>query len=258
VSRAAPALGSPASGVVITGAASGIGLESARALAAVGRAVALWDIDGDAASRAAAEISAETGVAAVALAVDLADAAAIPPAAAASRKAIGPIGAIVHSAGTSEVTGLAGVTDANWARGIDLHVRAILLLAQALRADLAARPGSAIVALASINAHLGNGLIPIYSAAKGAVLSLVRSLADELATDGIRVNAVSPGQIDTPIMAAAKAALPGHYERRIMLGRYGLPEEVASVVRFLLSDEAAYINAAEIIVDGGNVTSQRQ
>jgi len=248
-------LGAPATGVIVTGAASGIGLATALALAEVGRPVALWDIDAAGLERAAASI---TGAPAVTVTVDLADAAAIAPAAAASRSAIGAIGGIVHSAGTSEVTGLSGVTVEKWSRGIDLHVRAIVLLAQAFRADLAAQPGSAIVALSSINAHLGNAMIPIYSAAKGAVLSLVRSLADELAGEGIRVNAVSPGQIDTPIMAAAKAAMPGHFERRILLGRYGDPEEVAHVVRFLLSNEASYVNAAEIVVDGGNLSSQRQ
>jgi NAD(P)-dependent dehydrogenase (short-subunit alcohol dehydrogenase family) len=72
-------------------------------------------------------------------------------------------------------------------------VRSIILIVQALREDFCTNPGSAIVALASINATLGSGLIPIYSAAKGAVISLVRSMADELARDGVRINAVSPG-----------------------------------------------------------------
>jgi NAD(P)-dependent dehydrogenase (short-subunit alcohol dehydrogenase family) len=141
---------------------------------------------------------------------------------------------------------------------IALHVRSIVLMTQAFREDLRSLPGSAIVALSSINATLGNGMIPIYSAAKGAVISLVRSMADELSADGVRINAVSPGMIDTPIMAGTKAALPGHYERRIMMGRYGAPEELGRVIRFLLSDEASYMTAAEIIVDGGNINSQRQ
>ena len=99
---------------------------------------------------------------------------------------------------------------------------------------------------------------PVYSAAKGGILSLVRSLADRLAQDGVRINAVSPGQIRTPMMQPAIDALPkGFFERRILLGRLGEPEEVGRVVRFLLSDEASYITAAELVVDGGNISSQR-
>ena len=252
-----PRLGSPGSGVVITGGASGIGLASARALAAVGRSVALWDIYAAGAVTAAAEITDRFGVAATGLGVDLRNAQTVVPAAIASRDALGSIGGIVHSAGTSEITGIDGVTPDNWDDGLALHARALVLMTQAFRDDLRANPGSAIVAIASINATLGNALIPIYSAAKGAIISLVRSMADELANDGVRINSVSPGMIDTPIIAETKAALPGHFERRIMLGRYGAPEELGRVIRFLLSDEASYITGADILVDGGNIHSQR-
>jgi NAD(P)-dependent dehydrogenase (short-subunit alcohol dehydrogenase family) len=124
--------------------------------------------------------------------------------------------------------------------------------------DLKRQPGSAVVAMASINATLGNAMNPIYSAGKGGVLSLVRSLADRLAQDGIRMNAISPGQIRTPMMQPAMDNLPkGFFEKRILLGRVGEPEEIGRVIRFLLSDEASYITAAEIVVDGGNISSQR-
>jgi NAD(P)-dependent dehydrogenase (short-subunit alcohol dehydrogenase family) len=124
--------------------------------------------------------------------------------------------------------------------------------------DFKANAGSAIVGISSINATLGNAINPIYSAAKGGMLSLIRSLADRLGDDNIRINAVSPGQIVTPLMQSALDALPaGTFERRILLGRLGQPEEVANVVRFLLSAEASYITAAEIVVDGGNISSQR-
>ena len=252
-----PHLGAPGTGVVITGGASGIGLASAHALAAVGRPVALWDINAEGARAAAADITARYKVRAIGLSVDLRNAQAIMPAAIASREAIGTVGGIVHSAGTADITNIDGVTPDNWDSGINLHVRPIILITQAFREDLRATPGGAIVALSSINATLGNALIPIYSAAKGAVISLVRSMADELARDGIRINSVSPGQIDTPIMADTKAALPGVFERRIMLGRYGDPAEVGRVIRFLLSNEASYITAAEIVVDGGNINSSR-
>ncbi|PRX27379.1 enoyl-ACP reductase-like protein [Paraburkholderia sp. BL18I3N2] len=113
-----------------------------------------------------------------------------------------------------------------------------------------------------MNASLGNGMIPIYTAAKGGIISLVRSMADALAVDGIRMNTVSPGMIDTPMLAGGDErgvdeALVARWKQRILLGRIGRPEEVARVVRFLLSDEASYVTAAEMIVDGGNVSSQR-
>lgn len=254
----APKLGSPGTGVVITGGASGIGLATAHALAAVGRPVALWDINAEGVRAAAAEIAGRHGVATVGLTVDLRNSQAVPPAALATRDAIGPVGGLVHGAGTAEVTGIDGVTPDNWDAGLALHARALVLLTQAFRNDLRTNRGSAIVAVASINATLGNGMIPIYSAAKGAIISLVRSMADELAADGIRINTVSPGMIDTPIMAGTKAASPGVFERRIMLGRFGEAEEPGRVIRFLLSDEASYITAAEIVVDGGNIHSQRR
>ncbi|MCP5395279.1 MAG: SDR family oxidoreductase [Sphingomonadaceae bacterium] len=252
-----PQLGLPATGVVVTGGASGIGLASARALAAVGRPVALWDINAEGVMQAAAAITRDLGVVATGLAVDLSDPQAIAPAALKTREALGSIGGIVHCAGTSPVTGIEGVTPENWDAGLALHARAIVQLVQAFREDLAANPGSAVVALSSINAHFGNAMIPIYSAAKGAVISLVRSMADELGQHGIRINALSPGMIDTPILGEARDMMEQLFARRIFLGRFGEAEEIARVVRFLLSNEASYITAEELVVDGGFLHSQR-
>ncbi|NWK96118.1 3-oxoacyl-ACP reductase [Sphingobium lactosutens] len=253
-----PTLASPASPVIITGGASGIGLASAEALAAVGRPVALWDIDGAKASAAAQAIAAAHGTAATGIAIDLRDLGAIEPAVAATRQAIGAPGGLVHAAGVVDTASLDGMTAESWDSGIAIHLRALAFITQAIHADLATQPGAAIVAIASINATLGNAVNPIYSAAKGGILSLVRSLADRLATDGIRINTVSPGQILTPMLRPSVDALPdGYFERRILLGRLGDPQEVARVVRFLLSDEASYVTAAQIVVDGGNISSQR-
>jgi NAD(P)-dependent dehydrogenase (short-subunit alcohol dehydrogenase family) len=241
-------------GVIVTGGASGIGLASAQALAEAGRPVALWDIDG---ARAETE-AARLGGTALGLAVDLREPAQYAAAIARTREALGSIGGLVHAAGIVDTASIDGVTEATWAAGIDTHLRPLALLTRDLLPDLAANPGSAIVAIASINATLGNAMNPIYSAAKGGMLSLVRSLADRLALDGVRINAVSPGQIRTPMMQPALDALPpGTFERRILLGRLGEPDEVARVVRFLLSAEASYVTAAEIVVDGGNISSQR-
>lgn len=253
-----PQLGAPRTGVIITGGASGIGLASAHALAAVGRPVALWDINEAGVASCAKEIERTYGVAAIGLRVDLRDAAVIAPAVQASRSALGSIGALVHSAGTVTMTNIEGVTLENWESGLNLHVRALLLLVQAMLQDLKSNPGSAIVALASINATLGAGSIPIYTAAKAGVIGLVRSMADELGRDNVRINAISPGPIDTPIVAPALQFVSREtFERRIQLGRMGRAEEVGRLARFLLSGEASYITAAEIVIDGGNLTSQR-
>ena len=252
-----PQLGNPGTGVVITGGASGIGLASAHALAAVGRPVALWDINADGAMAAAAAISRQYGVAAIGQAVDLRDPQAVSPAALATRAALGSVGGIVHCAGTALQTGIGGVTPDNFDAGMALHVRAILLLTQAFMDDLKANPSSAIVAIASINATFGNGMIPIYTAAKGAVISLVRALADELALSGIRINALSPGMIDTPILGEMRDAMEQTYAGRVFLGRFGDPAEIGRTVRFLMSNEASYITATEIVVDGGILHSQR-
>jgi NAD(P)-dependent dehydrogenase (short-subunit alcohol dehydrogenase family) len=253
-----PQLHSPHTGVVITGGASGIGLATAQALAAVGRPVALWDINAAGAEAAADDIRNRFKVPALGLKVDLRDPQAVAPAASATREALPTIGGLVHSAGTAEVTGIDGVTPENWDSGLNLHVRPIVLMVQAFREELKANPGSAVVALSSINASLGTGMIPIYSAAKAAVLGLVRSMADELANDGIRINAVSPGQIHTPIMQRAiDASPPGFFEKRILLGRLGQAEEIGRLIRFLLSAEASYITAAEFVADGGNISSTR-
>lgn len=254
----APALASPASPVIITGGASGIGLASAHALAAIGRPVALWDINGGKAAEAARAIADTYGTAATAIAVDLREIGAIEQALAATRKAVGAPGGLVHAAGVVDIGSLDGLTEEAWDSGIAIHLRSMAFIIQAIRDDLASQPGSAIVAIASINATLGNAANPIYSAAKGGILSLVRSLADRLAVDGIRINSVSPGQIMTPMLRPSVEALPkGYYEKRILLNRLGEPEEVGRVIRFLLSDEASYITASEIVVDGGNISSQR-
>lgn len=253
-----PLLSSPSTGVIVTGGASGIGLAAAHALAAVGRPVALWDISAEAAGKAAKEIAGTHGVAAGAVAVDLRDQKAVTDAVAESRRILPTIGGLVHSAGTAETTGLDGVTPENWNAGLALHVHAIIAITQSLRDDFRANRNSAIVALASMNASLGSGLIPIYSAAKGAVLSLVRSMADELAADGVRINAVSPGVIRTPMVEKVRENLPeGFFERRVFLGRLGEPHEVGRLIRFLMSEEASYITAQEFVVDGGNIPSAR-
>lgn len=248
----------PVTGVVITGGASGIGKACAEALAAQQRPLALWDIDGDGAAQVARHLHTRFGIQAIALAVDVADPQAIEDAAQKSRAALPSIGALVHAAGVVSEVPIAAMTLEEWDRVMNINLRALVLALKALLPDLKKQSDSAVVGIASINATLGNGLIPAYSASKGGMLSLVRSLADDLGSDGVRINAVSPGQIRTPMLQTSVDNLPaGTFERRILLGRLGEPAEVARAVRFLLSSEASYITAAELVVDGGNISSQR-
>lgn len=249
---------SPCTGVIVTGGASGIGRACADALAEAGRPVAIWDLRAADAERSAADIAARYGVPAVGLGIDLTGTAGIAEAVSATRAALPSIGALVHAAGVSLAVSLADLDVAQWDAVLNVNLRAFPFLLKAIRGDLAANRGSAAVGIASINATLGNWMVPAYTASKGGIISLVRSLADDLARDGVRVNAVSPGHVRTPMMQPGLDSL-GHevFTKRILLGRIGEPREIAAVVRFLLSDDASYVTAAEIVVDGGTVSSQR-
>jgi NAD(P)-dependent dehydrogenase (short-subunit alcohol dehydrogenase family) len=252
-----PCLHEPNTPVVVTGGVSGIGLGCANALAAVGRPLALWDLDDDRCREVAAELSARYDVPAVGVGVDLRRADAIAPALQRTHLEFPAIGGLVHAAGVVMQQAVDELTAEDWDSVLNVNLRALALMVRALLADLRAQAGSAVVGIASINATLGSGLIPAYTASKGGMLSLVRSLADSLAADDIRINAVSPGQILTPMIKPIAERVPGLFERRILLGRLGTADEVGRVVRFLLSNEATYVTAAEIVVDGGNISSQR-
>jgi NAD(P)-dependent dehydrogenase (short-subunit alcohol dehydrogenase family) len=237
--------------VVVTGGGSGIGRACALALAAVGRPVAVWDRDG----AAAAAVAKEIGDGALALGVDVTDTDALGAAVAASRQALGPVGGLVHSAGVVDVAGVDTLSVEAWAKVLDVNLRAEAFVVQALLPSLReAGAGAAVVGIASIEAIVGNAAIPAYCASKAGLLGLTRSLALALAPDGIRVNAVCPGYVDTPMLGGAMTAAPGlreSLEARVPLGRLADPHEIASVVRFLLSDDASYVTGAEIVVDGG-------
>lgn len=244
-------------GAIVTGGCSGIGAACADVLAAEGRAVAVWDLDEQRAAAIAGQLTAQHGVPAIGLGIDLRRTDGIAAAVERTRAAIGAIGALVHAAGVSNAIPLNELTSDAWDTVLNVNLRALPFIVQAIRADLAAARGGAVVGIASINATLGNAANPAYSASKGGMLSLVRSLADELAADGVRINAVSPGQIRTPMLQPVLDILPaGTFERRILLGRVGEPVEIARAVRFLLSADASYITATELVVDGGNISSQ--
>lgn len=246
-------LGSPATGVVVTGGASGIGRACALALAGAGRPVAVWDVEDVGAASTAGECAA-LGVASHAEHVDVRERDQIVAAVAPSLAALGSVGALVHAAGMVRPA-LDDVIDVDtWDFVLDVNLRAHGLIVSALLPALReANPGSAVVGIASIEGLIGHGGIPSYVASKHGLIGLTRSLAHRLGPEGIRANAVCPGYIETPMLSPAIEA-PGareRLERTVPLGRLAQPEEVARVVRFLLSDEASYVTGAAIVVDGG-------
>jgi NAD(P)-dependent dehydrogenase (short-subunit alcohol dehydrogenase family) len=245
---------SPGTGVVVTGGGSGIGLATALALAEAGRAVAVWDRDGASARNVARRCTDEFGVRASGLKVDVTVTSSLRTAVKKSRNELGTIGGLVHAAGIGGPMPVTMIDDASWDAVLDVNLRAGATLTRELHASLLeANPGSSIVYVSSIEGYVGNPFLPAYCASKAGLLGLTRSACSLLGPDGIRVNAVCPGAVDTPLLAPL-LELPGareHLITRTPLRRLAQAEDIASVIRFLLSDEAAYVSGASLVVDGG-------
>jgi NAD(P)-dependent dehydrogenase (short-subunit alcohol dehydrogenase family) len=247
-------LGDPPTAVVVTGGASGIGAACCTALAAVGRPVAVWDLNVERAELVASRCRDDHGVAAYAAGIDVVDDAAVAGGAVSTVAALGGIGGLVHAAGIVHGA-LDDVIDAEtWDAVLATHLRAYAFVTQAVLPELRrAGPGSAIVGISSIEGLIGHGFIPSYTAAKHGMIGLTRSLSHRLGPEGVRVNAVCPGYIDTPMLAPTieTAEARAGFETRVPLGRLGEAAEIARVVRFLLSNESTYVNGAAVVVDGG-------
>ena len=241
---------------IVTGAASprGIGRATCARLARAGWAVAVLDIDGDAAARVAAGIAADHSVPALGVAVDITDPDAVDAAVAAVESSLPPVVGLANVAGVSSPIDFLDVTTAEWDRVFAVNMRGTFLVTRrVVPAMIAARTGR-IVSVSSVSAQRGGGTyskVP-YSASKAAVIGFTRALAREMAPHGITVNCVAPGPIDTDIMGGTltderKAAMSAD----IPLGRVGTVDEVAALVTFLMSEDAGYITAATYDINGG-------
>jgi NAD(P)-dependent dehydrogenase (short-subunit alcohol dehydrogenase family) len=239
---------------VVTGAASGIGAATARLLAERGARVIGFDID-PAGLDATVHAINDAGGQAAGVEVDVADRDAVG---AAMSTAVGTAGdrldVVVNCAASFVARGL-DATREDWDRILGVNVRGISNVVQAAHPLLREAVGAAVVNTSSISAHVAQPDRWTYNATKGAILTLTKCMAMDLAPDGIRVNAVSPGWIWTPEVARAADGDRERWEpvwgRFHLLRRLGEPDEVARAIAFLCSDEASFITGAELPVDGG-------
>lgn len=236
---------------LITGGTTGIGLETARQFVAEGARVAVTGTNPATLEEARRVLGPDVLV----LQSDASDVAAQRDLAATLQREFGQLDAVFVNAGIAKLAPLGQWSEADFDRTFALNLKGPYFLLQALLPVLA-NPAS-IVLNTSINAHIGMPTSSVYAASKAALLSLARTLSGELIGRGIRVNAVSPGPVQTPLYG--KLGLPAEELQKaaagilaqVPAGRFGEPSEIAKAVVFLASDEAAFTVGSELIIDGG-------
>ena len=241
---------------VVTGGASprGIGRATADRLARDGWSVAILDIDGAAATLAAADIGTRHSVPTLGVAADISDIGSVDAAIAQIESTLAPIIGLANVAGVSSPTEFMNVTPAEWDRVFNVNIRAIFLVSQRVLPAMISAGVGRIVSVSSISAQRGGGTyskVP-YSASKAAVIGFTRALAREMGPHNITVNSVAPGPIDTDIMGGTLTEeRKAQMSADIPLGRVGTVREVAALLTFLMSEDAGYITAATYDINGG-------
>jgi 2-hydroxycyclohexanecarboxyl-CoA dehydrogenase len=237
---------------LVTGGASGIGAATARRLAAEGARVAVADVDEAGARAVAGEIDGE------AVTMDVADAASARAGVQAAEAAIGPLDVLVNNAGTDRFAFFVHTDEALWDLVLGVNLRGTIAVTHAVLDGMQRRGGGSIVNVASEAGRVGSQGSAVYSAAKAGVIGFTRALARESARFGVRVNAVAPGPIDTPLLNDAPVQL-GEIGERLRQGmieatsmrRIGKPDEVAAAIAFLACEDASFVTGQTINVSGG-------
>jgi 2-hydroxycyclohexanecarboxyl-CoA dehydrogenase len=240
----------------VTGGASGMGEATCHELGRRGYQVAVLDINDQAAQRVADDLRGQ-GATALGIGVDVTDRATFDDAFAKVRSEMGPVAALVTSAGVFGYSAFAEITPQEWARIIDVNLTGTFHCCQAALPDMVDAGWGRIVMISSSSAQRGSPFAAHYAASKGAVITLTKSLAREYAVHGITVNNIPPSGIETPMQHQGQAAgyLPPNEQiaANIPLGRLGTGVDIAAAVGFLCSDEAGFITGQVLGVNGGSV-----
>ena len=237
---------------VITGAAGGIGREAAVLFSEEGASVCVADVSAEAGEEAAAACRE-----AFFQQVDVTDPASVDAMYAAAVERYGGVDVLYNNAGImpADDASVLETEPAAWDRVLDVNAKGVFLCCQHGLPRLLERGGGSVINVASFVALVGAATSQIaYTASKGAVLSLTRELAVEFARQGVRVNALCPGPVETPLLMRLFADDPAAYERRrvhLPMGRLAEPREIALGALFLASDESSYVNGSTFLVDGG-------
>jgi 3alpha(or 20beta)-hydroxysteroid dehydrogenase len=237
---------------IVTGAARGMGEAEARRLAAEGASVVIADV----LDEVGAAVAASIGAKALFVHLDVTQEKDWASAVDMAVRRFGRLDILVNNAGTLYLAPVTDISTERLRKELDINLIGPLLGIQAVVPTMREAGGGSIINIASIAGLRGGAQAAAYAATKHALLGLTRSAAVDLGPVGIRVNAVCPGGVNTPMRQAVKPAVPqanttaNRYEK-VPLGRVGEPGEMAGIVAFLASDDASYCNGAEFVVDGG-------
>jgi NAD(P)-dependent dehydrogenase (short-subunit alcohol dehydrogenase family) len=235
---------------LVTGAARGIGLATAKKFLTEGWRVALLDIEGELLGRAVAEIGRDEAT--LALTCDVSDAAAVAAAMTTVEQRFGRLDALVNNAGIAVFAPLMETSETDWRRVLEVNLTGPFLCTKAAVPLMREGNGGAIVNITSISAVRASTLRSAYGTSKAGLAHLTKQLAVELASLNIRVNAVAPGPVDTAMAKQVHTReIRADYHDAIPLNRYGLEEELAEAIYFLCSERSSYITGQILAVDGG-------